>query len=154
MIKHLTKREIEDSVYDYLSYIPISKSVEKLKRWKQQRAEIQYFSALKVGKKIKENRVLKKEELKIDKIILRKYGFPKGKIFHRNEEETYAEIAERVLPDVLIEDDCESIGGSKEMVITFVKPEIKRKIKSIIVKEFSGIDHLPDKLNDLLNYND
>lgn len=40
------------------------------------------------------------------------------------------------------------------MVITFVKPEIKRKIKSIIVKEFGGIDHLSDKLNDLLNYND
>lgn len=112
------------------------------------------FKRLKSWKKNKENQILKKENLKIDQMILRKYGFPKGKIFHRNEGETYAQIAERVLPDVLIEDDCESIGGSKEMVITFVKPEIKRKIKSIIVKEFGGIDHLSDKLNDLLNYND
>ncbi len=67
-------------------------------------------------------------------------------------KETYKDIAERVIPDILIEDDCESIGGEKEMTITFVKPEIKQKIKSIIVKEFSGIDHLPDKLQELSSF--
>ena len=29
------------------------------------------------------------------------------------------------------------------MCITYVKPQIKNTIKSIVVKEFEGIDHLP-----------
>jgi len=53
------------------------------------------------------------------------------------------------MPDILIENDCESIGGQKEMTITFVKPRVKQKIKSIVVKEFQGIDHLPDSINSL-----
>ena len=56
------------------------------------------------------------------------------------------------MPDFLIEDDCESIGGEKEMTITFIKPEIKEKIKSVVVKEFGGIDYLPDNLDELLKY--
>ena len=50
----------------------------------------------------------------------------------------------------MIEDDCESIGGEKEMTITFVKSEIKQKIKSIIIKEFNGIDHLPDNVEEII----
>ena len=76
--------------------------------------------------------------------------FSKGQIFYRQNGESYKDIAEKIIPDVLIEDDCESIGGEKEMTITFVKPEIRQKIKSIIVKEFAGIDNLPDDLNALL----
>jgi len=33
------------------------------------------------------------------------------------------------------------------MTITHVKPEIKKKIKSISVKEFGGIDYLPDEIS-------
>jgi len=36
------------------------------------------------------------------------------------------------------------------MTITHVKTEIKKKIKSVVVKEFEGIDHLPDNVNKLL----
>ncbi len=50
------------------------------------------------------------------------------------------------MPDILIEDNCESIGGVKEMVYTNIKNKLKDKIKHIVVKEFEGIDHLPDKL--------
>ena len=53
------------------------------------------------------------------------------------------------MPNFLVEDDCESIGGINEMVITNVKPEIKKKIKSIPIKEFGGIDYLPDKVSKL-----
>jgi len=56
------------------------------------------------------------------------------------------------VPDILIEDDCESIGGKKEMTITFIKPKIKQKIRSVIIKEFSGINDLPDNLHELLKY--
>ncbi len=50
----------------------------------------------------------------------------------------------------LIEDDCESIGGEKEMTFFHLKPESKSKIKSIVVREFKGIDHLPENLSDLI----
>ena len=35
------------------------------------------------------------------------------------------------------------------MTITNVRPAIKKKIKSIVVKEFSGIDKLPDNVKKL-----
>ena len=84
--------------------------------------------------------------------VLKKYGFPDGQVLFRQRGELYKDIAEKIMPDVLIEDDCESIGGKDEMTITHVKPEIKKKIKSIVVKEFSGLDHLPDKISALLKY--
>ena len=90
------------------------------------------------------------EDVEKDKIVLGKYNFPKGQVCYRQNGETYKDIAEKIILDVLIEDDCESIGGEKEMTITFVKPEIKQKIKSIVVKEFSGIDNLPDQIIELL----
>ena len=88
------------------------------------------------------------EDAEKDKIVLEKYDFPEGQVFYRQNTESYKDIAEKIIPDVLIEDDCKSIGGEKEMTITFVKPEIKQKIKSIVVKEFSGIETLPDKITD------
>lgn len=59
------------------------------------------------------------------------------------------DVAERVLPDILIEDDCESIGGEKEMTYPHIKPELKTRIKSIVIKEFCGLDHLPDEVSAL-----
>jgi len=47
-----------------------------------------------------------------------------------------------IIPQIIVEDDCESIGGEKEMTFTHLKPELKKKIKLIASKEFVGIDHL------------
>jgi len=80
---------------------------------------------------------------------LRKHGFPDGRIFFRHSGERYNGVAESVLPDILIEDDCESIGGRKEMTYPHIKPELKARIKPIVVKEFGGIDHLPDDISAL-----
>lgn len=91
------------------------------------------------------------EDVEKDKIVLKKYDFPKGHVIYSQNGESYKDIAEEIIQDVLIEDDCESIGGEKEMTITFVRLEIKQKIKSIVVKEFSGIDHLSDDLSNFLN---
>lgn len=129
----------DPSVHDYASYIPVGNAVEKLKFWQSQGAEILYLSSHESA-----------EDVQKDKIVLGKYDFPKGQVFYRQNDESYKEIAEKIVPDVLIEDDCESIGGEKEMTITFVKPEIKQRIKSIVVKEFSGIDNLPNEINELL----
>ena len=120
-------------------YIPVDNTVEKLKSWQAQGAEILYLSSHETT-----------EDVEKDKSVLEKYGFPKGQIFYRQNGESYKDIAEKIIPDVFIEDDCESIGGEKEMTITFVKPEVKQKIKSIIVKEFSGIDHLPDNIKEMI----
>ena len=130
---------IDPSVHDYISYTPVGNAVEKLKSWQSQGAEILYLSSHETA-----------EDVEKDKSVLEKYGFPKGQVFYRQNGESYKDIAEKITPDVLIEDDCESIGGEKEMTITFVKPEIKQKIKSVVVKEFSGIDDLPNNLEDLI----
>ena len=129
----------DPSVHDYIFYIPVGNAVEKLKSWQAQGAEILYLSSHETT-----------EDVEKDKSVLEKYSFPKGQVFYRQNGESYKDIAEKIVPDVLIEDDCESIGGEKEMTITFVKPEVKQKIKSIIVKEFSGIDHLPDNIKEMI----
>ena len=70
------------------------------------------------------------------------YKIKYTKILCREKEEQYNDLVESILPDILIEDDCKSIGGEKEWCITNVKEEIKKNIKSIIVEEFRGIDNI------------
>ena len=78
-----------------------------------------------------------------------KYNFPAGELEYRKGGETYKDAGERIVPDILIEDDCETIGGEKEMISPHLKPEVKNKVKSIVVKEFGGIDHLSDDAAEL-----
>lgn len=128
----------DSSVLDYRGYIPIGKAVSKLKIWKNQGASIIYLSS-------HENY----SDVKKDREALKRHKFPSGRIYFRKDGISYKDIVEKILPDVLIEDDCESIGGRKEMTITNVKPAMKKKIKSIVVKEFSGIDNIPDDIKKL-----
>lgn len=128
-------------LFAFKSYIPIGSAVEKIKTWQNQGAEITYLSSHRFKRNVEK-----------DRFVLKKYGFPEGQIYHRKFRQAYKNIVEHVMPDILIEDNCESIGGKRAMTYTHVDPKIKSKIKPIAVKEFSGIDHLPDKLNDLLNY--
>lgn len=74
------------------------------------------------------------------KSIMDFYGMKYTDILCRDKGETYSEIVEHLSPDILIEDDCKSIGGEKKCCITNVKEEIKANIQSIIVPEFGGID--------------
>lgn len=141
-----------ESVRDFGFYVPIGNAVQKLKTWAEQGAEICYLSALTEDKKRRGDEIVGKEGLQFDQEILTRFGFSKGKIYHRREGETYSQIAEKIAPDILIEDDCESIGGTEEMTITFMKPEVRWRIRSIVVKEFCGIDHLPDGLTELSQY--
>ncbi len=132
--------ENEESVHDYDSYIPIGNAVKKLLKWEKQGADICYLSS-------HEN----PEDAEKDKIVLKKHGFPKGRIYYRQKEEKYKDVVERIkpLPDVIIEDDCESIGKAG-MAYPQLSQKTKAKIKRIIVKEFSGIDNLPDKISSLI----
>jgi len=88
------------SVRDFKNYIPVGNAVEKLKSWKQQGAEIFYLTSRKI-----------KSEIETIKKVLSKNNFPDFKnLYFRKQGEEYKDVAERLVPDVLIEDDCESIG--------------------------------------------
>jgi hypothetical protein len=106
----------DESLYDFESYIPIDNAVMKLQQWWQQGAKIVYLSSHK-----------RDEDVEKDKLVLQKYGFPDGPIYHR-------------------------IGGEKEMTYPHIKPELKNQIKSIVVNEFGGIDHLPDEISALMTW--
>ncbi len=129
------------SIGDYAGYVPNGNSVAKLTNWKNQGAIIYYLTSRRI-----------KAETDAIKGILQKYHFPDYQnLLFRQEREDYKDVAERLLPDILIEDDCESIGGEKEMTYPSIRSDLKAKIKSIVVKEFGGIDHLADKIEDLKN---
>ncbi|OGG39050.1 hypothetical protein A2116_02110 [Candidatus Jorgensenbacteria bacterium GWA1_49_17] len=141
----------EDSVRDFKSYIPIGNAPQELRKWAEQGAKIRYLSALTENKKGRGDEIVGKEGLRADNVVLDKYGFPEGIIYHRERNEDYKDVVERMvpLPAILIEDDCESIGGEQETTYIHLKPELKTKIKSITVEEFRGIDYLPDDINSL-----
>lgn len=127
------------SVYNLANYIPIGNAVEKILSWKKQGATICYLTSRRI-----------RSEIESTERVLKKYKFPNvSNIFYRQQGKDYKDVAEKIMPDILIEDDCESIGGKKEMTYTYIEPELKEKIKLIAIKEFGGIDHLPDDLEEL-----
>lgn len=85
---------------------------------------------------------VRESRYKFIKSVIDFYGMKYTEILCRKKGEQYSEIVERIKPDILIEDDCASIGGLKNCCITNVKDEIKLKIKSVIVPEFGGIDNI------------
>lgn len=135
----------EKSVHQHHSFVPIGRAVQKLMHWKKSGAEILYLTSRGNAREVKQI-----------KNVLKKNGFPNGKLFFRRlfrkKSREYARIVEMVMPAIFIEDTCESIGGKEDMPITYVSPKIKRKIKSIVVKEFGGIDFLPDNISKLKKF--
>ena len=134
-------KQVEDgdvSVRDYGKYLPIGNAPQKISAWHKQGAEIVYLTSRR-----------KVEEIAAIKQVLDHYGFPEGKLEFRGGTENYGEVAVRIKPDIIIEDDCESIGGRKEMIYPKLPKMAKQDIVSIVVKEFQGIDHLPDDINKL-----
>lgn len=124
----------------YEAYVPVGNAVAKLRRWQAQGAQIDYLSSHRNA-----------DDVAKDASVLRKFGFPPGRVLARQRGESYGEVAGRELPDILIEDDCESIGAG-EVTYLQVQTERRAHIKSIIVPEFGGIDHLPDSLPALLTF--
>lgn len=127
------------SIYNHNSYVPIGNSVLITRSWAEQGANIIYCTSRR-GKKAQ-----------VIAEILKKYGFAGTKLIFRNKRETYTVLVESIQPDILIEDDCKSIGGAWQMCITKVQPVIKENILSIVVKEFDGIDDLPICVSDFGN---
>ena len=125
----------------FAASVPIGNSVKKIEAWKRQNATIVYLTSRR-----------KPNEVKIIRDVLKKHRFPKGRLLFRKEGEDYKDVAEKIMPNVIVEDDCESIGGETEMTYPSLRPELKSRVKSVVVKEFGGIDHLPDNLAELMKY--
>jgi hypothetical protein len=139
-------RTSDPSVRDYERYVPIGNAAVKLQRWAKQGATIAYLSSLTESKRTRGDEVVGKEGLEADARVLERFHFPAGTVYHRELGETYADVVHRMrpAPDILIEDDCESIGGKQETTTSQLNPQLQSKIRSIIIPEFGGIDHLPD----------
>lgn len=125
------------SLYSHKSYIPIGSCVQLIKGWHADGADIVYCTSRK-----------KQQAIEMANVLML-FGFAGSRLYYRDKGKKYKDIVEEVKPDILIEDDCRSIGGSWQMCITKVNPQIREQIKSFVVKEFKGIDHLPQKLAEL-----
>ena len=139
--EEIVRRVKEGERPDHAGTIPIGDAVRKIQAWNDAGAEILYLTS---------RRSL--DEVEQVREILQRYRFPAGRLFFRLEGEEYKDAAARAMPDILIEDDCESIGGEIEMTYPHIRSEIKTRIVSIVVKEFGGIDHLPESLSELMSY--
>ncbi len=137
-----SKNNVE-GLYDFANYIPLGNAAGKIKKWKSQGAAIYYLTSRRSRK-----------EVTAIRNVLNHFNFPEGELLYRQEEQAYADVTEKLLPDVLIEDDCQSIGGEKEMIYPLIESSLKDKIVSISVREFAGIDHLPNDLIKLKDYKD
>lgn len=130
-------RERDASVRDSAGYLPTEHAVEKLRGWHEQGAEIGYLSAHRAP-----------AEVELDRAVLERHGFPAGPVHCRAPGETYGELVAADPPDVLIEDDCESIGAA-EITVWQLPDGLRRRIRSVVVPEFGGLGHLPDALEEL-----
>jgi len=131
-----------DDIHNYPGYIPVGDAVNKIRRWKKQGATIYYLTSRRVN-----------GEVGVISKVLQKYDFPDcNNLLSRQPGEEYNDVAEKLMPDIFIEDDCESIGGAEEMTSTHFNPEAKVRTKTIVIKEFQGIDHLPDHLDQLKEF--
>jgi hypothetical protein len=128
------------TVSDYAAYVPVGEAVAKLRRWQGAGAVVDYLSSHR-----------NPDDVALDVLVLCTHGFPVGRALARHPGETYGDIAGREAPDVLIEDDCESIG-TDQVTYPQIPSAVRTHIKSIIVPEFGGIDHLPDDPQALLSW--
>lgn len=127
----------------YESLVPIGDAPGKLRAWAGQGAEIIYLTSRR-----------RQEEVKLVKQALHTFGFPPAKLYFRYAYETYQDVAARILPDLIVEDDCASIGGEAEMTYPRLPHEIKVRTRLVVVPEFGGIDGLPDELNSVYTFRD
>jgi hypothetical protein len=113
--------------------VPIGESSKKVRAWSSHGTDLYYLTASR-----------KQENIAKCETALKKWSFPNGVLLHRNPNENYGDIIPEIRPDLIVEDDCESLGGTKEMVYPNLPESVRRSIASVVVREFEGIDHLPD----------
>ncbi len=120
-------------------WVLIGNAANKLRTWQERGATISYLSS-------------KRDRESLDRVrkALKDGGAPDGELFFRQGSEHYGQAAERSHPDVIVEDDCKSIGGAVEMTYPKLSPESRTRTSSVVVAEGGGIDHLPNDPAELI----
>jgi hypothetical protein len=131
-----TQHPTEEQFSDVPSFVPTDGTVEKITMWWEQGAQICYLTSRRSS-----------EDLQAVRTTLRRFGFPPGDLFFRREDEDYVAVVARAGPDILIEDDCKSIGWEE---VTTPKLKAEWGIEGLIVPEFGGLAHLPDDHGELV----
>ncbi len=111
-------------------YVPIGNAIDTLKNWQEQGYEIIYLTS-------QTGRRAMKMAQHLDEL-----GFVGSMVGYRQRYQDYTTLIKEELPDILIEDDCKSIGGEDYMCSSKLSEDLKSKIKIIKVKEFEGIDNV------------
>jgi hypothetical protein len=133
-------RHREPSLRDFASYVPTPGSVDKLVAWQRYGAPIVYLSSHR-----------RQDDVRADESVLDRYGFPVGPVYGRREGEEYGSLVERLGLDVLVEDDCESIGGTAQTCAAQLSSAGRQSVRCIVLPEFSGLADLPDEPAELLD---
>jgi hypothetical protein len=129
----------DPSVRDFGSYVPTEGAVAKVTAWQRRGADICYLSSHRTA-----------AAAAIDKSVLAAHAFPAGHLYFRAPGESYADVARRWSADVLIEDDCESIGGHPHTAASELARTPGPAVRCVVVPEFGGLEHLPDDPAELL----
>lgn len=95
-------RRRDASVLDFAAYVPAENAVDKVQAWQHRGADICYLSSH-----------TEPADVALDRAVLATHGFPDGPVLFRQPGESYAGVARRAGADVVVEDDCESIGGTQ-----------------------------------------
>lgn len=129
----------DPAVLDYASYVPTEGAVAKVMAWQRRGVEICYLSSHRTA-----------AAAAIDKSVLAGHGFPAGDLYYRAHGESYADVVRRWSADVLVEDDCESIGGRAQTAASELGRSAGQAVPCVVVREFGGLAHLPDEPTELL----
>jgi hypothetical protein len=134
-------RRRDPSVPDYASYLPTPGTAGKLAAWQRQGAILVYLSSHR-----------RPEDIRADESVICRRGLPAGPVYGRRQGEDYGPLVERLGLDVLVEDDCESIGGAAQTCASQLGPAGSRSVRCIVLPEFSGLTDLPDNPAQLLTW--
>jgi hypothetical protein len=126
-------RRGDPTVRDFASYVPTPGTAEKLAAWERHGATLVYLSSHR-----------RPDGIRADESVIRRHGFPAGPVHGRQEGEDYGPLVERLGLDVLVEDNCESIGGTARTCASQLSSAGRQSVLCVIMPEFSGLAGLPD----------
>jgi hypothetical protein len=132
-------RRRDPSVRDFASYVPTPGTAARLAAWQRHGAILVYLSSHRHP-----------DDIRTDAAVIRRHGFPAGPVHGRQPGEDYGPLAERLGLDVLVEDDCESIGGAAQTCAAQLSPAGTQSLRCVVLPEFSGLAGLPEDPAELL----
>ena len=132
-------RRRDPSVQDFASYVPTPGTAAKLAAWQRHGAILVYLSSHH-----------RQHDIRADESVIHRHRFPVGPVHGRQQGKDYGPLVERLRFDVLVEDNCESIGGAAQTCAAQLSSAARESVRCIVLPEFSGLADLPDDPAELL----